>query len=149
MVMGRFRSILAVVLACVTVFLVSCSSATEVKPPTYTSAKLELIGKYTSSIEAMRDRLPELAKLIQDENWVFTKNFIRGPLGELRAKMSQVERNLLPNDQPKAKEVGQQVIEDLIGIDAGAEAQDYKATIRSYAALKKDIDAFLGLTPKA
>jgi photosystem II protein PsbQ len=149
MVMRRFRSILSVLLACVTVFLVSCSSATEVKPPTYTAAKLEVIEKYTSSIEAMRDRLPELAKLIQDENWVFTKNFIRGPLGELRAKMSQVERNLLAKDQPKVKEAGKQVIEDLISIDAGAEAQDYKATIRSYATLQKDINAFLELTPKA
>lgn len=149
MVMGRFRSILAVVLACVTVFLVSCSSPTEVKPPTYTSATLEQIQKYTSEIEAMRDRFPELAKLIQDENWVFTKNFIRGPLGELRAKMSQVQRNLLPNDKPKAKEVAQEVIEDLISIDAGAEAQDYKATIRSYAKLQKDVNAFLSLTPQA
>lgn len=149
MVMRRLRSILSVLLACVTVFLVSCSSATEVKPPTYTSAKLEVIEKYTSEIEGMRDRLPELAKLIQDENWTFTKNFIHGPLGELRAKMSLVERNLLPKDQPKAKETGKQVIEDLISIDAGAEAQDYKATIRSYAALQKDINAFLELSPKA
>ena len=140
---------MAVLLACVTVFLVSCSSPTEVKAPTYTSAKLEQIQKYTSEIEAMRDRLPELAKLIQDENWVFTKNFIRGPLGELRGKMSQVERNLLAKDQPKVKEAAKQVIEDLLSIDAGADAQDYKATIRSYAGLKKDVDAFLELTPKA
>ncbi|HAX74486.1 MAG TPA: photosystem II protein PsbQ, partial [Cyanobacteria bacterium UBA11372] len=61
----------------------------------------------------------------------------------------QVERNLLPKDQPTAKEASQQVIEDLLSIDAGADAQDYKATIRSYAGLKKDVDAFLELTPKA
>lgn len=149
MVMTRFRSILAVLLAFVTAFLVSCSSPTAVKPPTYTTAQLEQIQQYVSEIESMRDRLPELAKLIQDENWVFVRNFIRGPLGELRAKMSLVERNLLPKEQPKAREQSKEVFEDLVAIDAAAQDQDYKTAIKSYAAIQKDVNAFLGLTPKA
>lgn len=146
--MRRFRSLLGVVLAFACAFLVSCSNATEVKPPTYTSTQLEQIQQYVSEIEANSDRLPELAKLIQNENWTFVKNFIHGPLGDLRAKMSQIERNLLPNDKPKARTASKQVFEDLVNMDAAAQAQDYKTTIRSYAALQKDINAFLDLTPK-
>lgn len=149
MVMTRFRSILAVLLAFVTAFLVSCSSGTEVKPPTYTSTQIEQIQQYAGEIEGMRSRLPELATLIQKENWTFVRNFIHGPLGDLRAKMSQIERNLLPNDKPKARDASKQVFEDLVGMDAAAQAQDYKTTIRSYAAIQKDINAFLDLTPKA
>ena len=149
MVMARFRSLLTVVLACVMVFVVSCSGPVATKPPTYTTTQIEQIQGYVSEIEAMRDRLPELATLIQKENWTFVKNFIRGPLGELRTKMSLVERNLLPNDQPQARETSKDLFGDLISIDTAAQEQDYKAAIRSYAKLQKDLSAFLDLAPKA
>jgi photosystem II protein PsbQ len=147
--MERFRSILAVLLAFVCAFLVSCSSPTEVKPPTYTEAQIQQIQGYVSGLGKMRDRFPELAKLVQDENWTFVKNFIHGPLGELRAKMSLVERNLLPAEQPAAKAKSKDVFDDLNAIDSAASEQDYKAAIAAYAALQKDIQAFLELAPQS
>lgn len=146
--MARYRSILSLLLAFVTAFLVSCG-APEVKPPTYTAAQLQAIEKSVSVIEGVRDRLPELAKLIQNENWVFVRNFIHGPLGDLRPKMSLMERNLLPAAQPKAKALGKELFDDLVDIDTAAQNGDYKAAIRSYASLQKDIEAFLQLAPNA
>ena len=149
MVMSRYRSILALALAFVTTLLVSCGSPTAKQPPTYTTAQIEQIQQYVSDIQKLGDRLPELAKLIQDENWVFVKNFIRGPLGELRVKMSGIERNLLPDVQPKARETAKELFKALVLIDESAQKRDYQSAIRNYAALQKDLNDFLALTPKA
>ncbi len=147
--MQRYRSILALVLAFVTAFLVSCGSPAAKVPPTYTPAQIELIQQYVSSIDRSKNRLPELAKLIQEENWVFVRNFIRGPLGELRANISAVERRLLPNAQAKARETAKEVAESLELLDQAAQVRDYKAAIRDYAALQKNLNAFVELAPKS
>lgn len=149
MVMKRFRSVLALALAFVTVFLVSCGSPAAKAPTTYTASQIEEIQLYVSGIEAMKNRLPEVAKLIQDENWTFIRNFIRGPLGELRTKMSNVERRLLPDAREDAKEAEKKVFETLVLMDEAAQKQDYQAAIRNYAALQKNLNAFLDLAPKA
>lgn len=149
MVMTRYRSFLALVLAFLTAFLVSCGSPVAKTPPTYTAEQTALIQDYVSRIETSRERLPELAKLIQDENWVFVKNFIRGPLGELRSRISVIQRNLLPNAKAKATELAKEVAENLIAIDEAAQKRDYKAAISSYGALQRNIDAFLSLAPGA
>lgn len=147
--MPRYRSFLALVLAFLTAFLVSCGTPTVKKPPTYTPAQIEQIQQYVSGIEALRDRLPELAKLIQDENWVFVRNFIRGPLGELRSRIAGVERNLLPDAQAKAHQTAKELFESLVAIDRSAQNGDYKAAISNYAAIQKNLNAFLEQAPKA
>ncbi|MCL1464791.1 photosystem II protein PsbQ [Argonema galeatum] len=147
--MPRYRSFLALVLAFLTAFLVSCGTPEVKKPPTYTPAQIELIGQNVSAIKALRDRLPELAKLVQDENWVFVRNFIRGPLGELRGRISGIERNLLPDARPKAREAAKELYESLVSIDQAAQKRDYKAAIGNYAAIQKNLNAFLDLAPKA
>ncbi|MCL1474502.1 photosystem II protein PsbQ [Argonema antarcticum] len=147
--MPRYRSFLALVLAFLTAFLVSCGTPEVKKPPTYTTAQSELIQQYVSGIEASRDRLPELAKLVQDENWVFVRNFIRGPLGELRSRIAGVERNLLPDARPKAREAAKELFESLVLIDQAAQNRNYKAAISNYAEIQKNLNAFLALAPKA
>lgn len=147
--MARYRSILALALAFVTAFLVSCGSPAAKAPTTYTASQIEQIQLYASGISQMQGRLPELAKLVQEENWTFIRNFIRGPLGDLRIKMSAIERSLLPNAQPQAKSAAKEVAKSLELLDAAAQQQDYPAAIRNYAALQKSLIEFLELAPKA
>lgn len=147
---ARFRSILALMLAFVATVLVSCGGTPTVKkPPTYTPAQIEQIQRYASDLETVQERLPELAKLIQDENWTFVKNFIRGPLGELRTKISFVERNLLPQDKTKARTTSQELIQGLILIDEAADSRDYKKAIRNFGVVQRELRSFLELTPQA
>ncbi|MBE9230046.1 photosystem II protein PsbQ [Phormidium sp. LEGE 05292] len=147
---ARYRSILAIILAFVATVLVSCGGApTATKPPTYTPAQIERIQQYASDLEKVQERLPELAKLIQDENWTFVKNFIRGPLGELRTNLSFVERNLLPKDKTKVHETSQELIEGLILIDEAADSRDYKKAIRNFGVVQRELRSFLELTPQA
>jgi photosystem II protein PsbQ len=147
--MIRHRSILALILAFVAVVLVSCSSPTAAKPPTYTSTQLEQLETYRSDLAVMRDRFPELATLITQQQWTSAKNFIHGPLGELRRKMSLVSRNLLPDAQKQANELSQDIFNHLVKIDQAADETDYTTAIRNYNEVVQDIEAFFNLIPSA
>ncbi|NJR38662.1 MAG: hypothetical protein HC781_07225 [Leptolyngbyaceae cyanobacterium CSU_1_4] len=94
--MFRFRSILALALAAMTVFLVSCSGAPVAKGPLYSDAQLEQIQVYRRSVDTLRDRLLELPAKVQAEDWTEVSSFIHGDLGELRAKMASLARKLAP-----------------------------------------------------
>ncbi|MDX2242633.1 MAG: photosystem II protein PsbQ [Leptolyngbyaceae cyanobacterium bins.302] len=150
--MVNYRSILAMFLALVTALMLNVGSveAAKVKKPlTYTSDQLEQLGVYTADLQEMRDRLPELGTLINKKDWTFTRNFIHGPLGELRVQMSNVARTLLPDAQPVAKKLAKEVFDDLVAIDLAAQNQNFQTAIKKYAEALKDFDAFLGLVPEA
>lgn len=150
--MVKYRSILSVLLALVLVVLVNLGSVAEAKPvkaKTYTVEQLEQIQNYASELSAIRDRLPELAVLIQEQDWIFTRNFIHGPLGELRIKMLNLSRNLLPEAQKEARTVAKAVFDNIVAIDQAAQNRDYAQAIRNYAETVRDFDTFLQLIPKA
>jgi len=104
----RFRSILALMLALVATFTISCSSATTAATktaPKYTPAQIEQIQQYVPALEEFRDRMSELQTMIQQRRWVDVGTFIHGPLGELRLSMNRVAANLSPQDKEAAREV--------------------------------------------
>ncbi|UBF24231.1 photosystem II protein PsbQ [Kovacikia minuta CCNUW1] len=150
--MRKFRAIFAVVLAFALVVLVSLGSVAEAKRPTqpltYTSEQIAQLQTYASDLSAIRDRLPELADLIQKQDWVFVGNFIHGPLGEIRTKMNFLAQNLLPADQKQARSIAKLVASNLIAIDQAAKDKNYKAAIRNYAETIRDLDDLLQLVPK-
>ena len=149
--MTKYRSILAFVFAIVAVFLIGLGNPAAAKPVkklTYTAAQISDIQGYASELTAMRDRLPELAELIQNKDWTFVRNFIHGPLGEIRVKLSQVTRNLLPDTQKKAREIAKDIADDLVDLDQAAAASDYKLAVRYYGEATQDLDAFFALIPQ-
>ena len=148
----NYRSIIAVFLALVTALMLNVGSvqAAKVKKPlTYTSEQLEQIGAYTADLQEMRDRLPELAELLNRKDWTFARNLIHGPLGELRFKMATVSRNLIPNVQPEAKRLSKEVFDDLVAIDTAAQIENFQVAIRKYSEVLKNFDAFLALVPES
>lgn len=150
--MVNFRSIVAIILAVVTTFMLSVNSveAAKVKKPlTYTSDQLEQLSVYTSDLQAMRDRLPELGSLINKKDWIFARNFIHGPLGELRIQMANVSRTLLPDAQPGARKLAKEVFDDLVTIDLAAQNRNFPLAIKKYAEVLKGFDEFLALVPAA
>lgn len=146
--MTKYRSILAVVFAIITVFVVGCSSPAPTKKLTYTPEQISAIQSTASDLTQMRDRLPELQNLIQQEDWIFARNFIHGPLGEIRVKMSQVARDLLPDSQKQARQLAKEVANDLVDIDQAAASTNYKDAVRYYGETIKDLDAFFNLLPQ-
>jgi photosystem II protein PsbQ len=147
--MRHYRSILALALAFVTAFLVSCSSPTSTKTLTYSPTQLEQIQSYSSGITNLRGRMPELATLIENREWINVRNFIHGPLGELRVRMGNLARNLLPDAQDQARQSAQDIFTHLEEIDEAAQNGDYRQAIRNYAEAIKDFDAFFQLVPQS
>jgi photosystem II protein PsbQ len=146
--MSFLRPLVSCLLVLVTVFLVSCSDGA-VKPPTYSEAQLEQIAKTNSSIQVLRDRLPELATSIQKRDWVNVKSFIHGPLGELRARMSNLSRSLLPKQQAPALAASRDVFDHLNRIDSSADANDYRGAIRNYGEAIEDLKKFDTFLPNS
>lgn len=149
MITPRYRSILAGILALLTVFVVSCGSPTATKPPTYTTAQIEQIQKYVPKIIEMRDRMSELPSLLKDRNWVDVISLIHGPLGTLRQDMAYLTRNLLPNEQPAARKAAKDVFEHFEGIDKAAQENNYELAVQNFRDALKDLDAFVQLIPKS
>lgn len=150
--MLNYRSIFAVMLALVMALLLSVNSveAAKVKKPlTYTPDQLEQLGEYVGDLQEMRDRLPELGTLINQKDWTFARNLIHGPLGELRIKMQNVARTLLPDAQPDARKLAKEVFDDLVAIDLASQNRNFQTAIKKYAEVLKDFDNFLGLVPEA
>lgn len=148
MVMTNYRSILAVILAVVTTFLVSCGSPTAKVPSTYTAQQIEQIQNVAATVAAVRSTMPVLEGKIQDRNWTDVRTYIHGPFGELRQKMSSLARQLLPQEQKAAIAASKDLFNRLQSLDLAAEKGNYEAAITSYRAAVRDFDEFLRLVPQ-
>lgn len=148
MLRKSYRSLLAVMLTLVMTFLVSCSSPTATKPPTYTPDKIAQIQTYASTVTALRETMPNLATSIQNRDWTEVGSFIHGPFGELRQKMSYITRELLPQEQKAAKKAAQDLFTRLENIDLATEKGNYQKAVDNYRLAIKDFDAFLQLIPE-
>jgi len=147
--MVRSRSIVSLILAIVAVFLVSCGGPTATNlPQTYTPVQIEQIQEYLPDIVSLRNRMSEIPIMIQRRDWIGVRNFIHGPLGELRLKMTYVTRNLLPSQQKAAREVTRQLFDDLVKVEQAIEESNTQGAVRNYQATLADINKFIDLVPQ-
>ncbi|MGB3300546.1 MAG: photosystem II protein PsbQ [Phormidesmis sp.] len=146
--MRRYRAVVGVLLAAIATFLVSCGGGPAAVAPTYTPEKITQLQSYVNRIETSRERLPELKNYIEKDNWVNVDNFTHGPLGELRSEMLRLANQLLPDDQPKAKLVAEDILGHLQKIDEASQGRRYDDAIAQYRELTDDFDAFLSLVPE-
>lgn len=147
--MRKYRSVVAILLAFVaSVFINGCSGAPAAKPLVYSAEQVQQIQGYTADLAAIRDRLPELAQQIQAQEWVNVRTFIRGPLGEIRVKMSNVSQVLFPNSRKDVSKLAKSISTNLVSIDQAAQAKVYKEAIRNYAEVLRDLDALVNSLPK-
>jgi photosystem II protein PsbQ len=147
--MTRPRSIFALMMAFLMAFLVSCSSVEAKVPTTYTTAQIQQIQRYVPTLTELRSRMDKLGTLIQQRNWVDTKTYIHGPLGDLRNTMKTVSASLLPKSQQQAVDLTKSLFTDLVNIDLAAKDLDYEKVTASYQKAVNDFDSFLQLIPKA
>lgn len=147
--MVRQRSILSLILVLVTTFLISCGSpSVATAPPTYTPAQLVKIQEYVPGIQVVRDRSKELENLIQSGEWIKVGNFIHGPMTEARLNMTYVIPNLVPQDQPKARQITKDLLSHLVKIDQAAGVGNTERALKNYNNVFVDFDKFLQLIPK-
>ena len=146
--MKRYKAVVGVLLAAIATFLVSCGSGPAAVAPTYTPEKIAQVRTFVSRIEAKRDRLPELLDYIEKDNWVNVDNFTHGPLGQLRAELMRLSNQLLPADQPRAKDLSEEILDHLVNIDEASQNRNYGEAISQYRQFSDDIDALLNVVPE-
>lgn len=145
--MKIYRSILALLLVVVTTFLVSCGGP-KAALPTYTPDKLAKIEQLTTSVTALRDKMPFLEEKIQNRNWTDVGTYIHGPLGELRRNVSYLTRELLPADQKAANAAAKDLFASFEKIDVAATKARSDVATQSYQEALKDFEAFLRTVPQ-
>ncbi|MBD6614590.1 photosystem II protein PsbQ [Komarekiella sp. 'clone 1'] len=147
--MVRQRSILSFILVLLATFLISCGGpGVAVAPPTYTASQIEKIQTYVPKIQTVRDRSEELKKLIQRKDWIDVSNFIHGPITEARLSMTYVTPNLLPKDQPTARQVTRDLFNHLVKVNQAALDRNSQQALSNSQAAFADIDKFLQLLPQ-
>lgn len=147
--MMRYRSILSLILVVLVTLLVSCSSPTTAKvPPTYTPAQVQQIQQYVPDLLALRDRMKTIPSLVQRKDWIDVSNFVHGPLGEMRLTMTYISRNLLPQDQKKARELVRDFFDNLVRIDQAAQLSNARNVTLNYREALADVDGFIRLLPQ-
>ncbi|WP_414562455.1 MULTISPECIES: photosystem II protein PsbQ [unclassified Anabaena] len=146
--MARQRSIFSLILVLLATFLISCGGpSVAVAPPTYTAVQLERIQEYVPAIQTVRDRADELKTLIYKKDWIDVSNFIHGPMAEARLSMSYVAPNLLPDDQPIARQITRDLLDHLVKIDQAAGQGNTQLALSNYQAAVTDINKFFQLLP--
>ena len=148
MIMSFFRPLISLILVFVSVFIVSCGDGSQAKAPTYSPAQLTQIATANKGLIALRDRLPELATMIQSRDWNNVKSFIHGPLGDIRTRMAGLSRELLPGTKEQELTVSKEIFVHFNKIDEAASDNDYKLAIRNYGEAIKDLETFASLLPQ-
>ncbi len=144
--MSFFRPLISLLLVCIAVLVVSCSDSA-VKAPTYSAATLSRIQLASSSVEKIKERLPELESYIDKQDWNNVRSFIHGPLGELRTRMVGISKELLPADRTKSLALGKEVFGHLNKIDTAAADNNQIIAATNYTEALKDLAAFNDLLP--
>lgn len=116
-------------------------------PPFTLQKKIAQLEEYRTPIAEARAQMSTLQELINAENWVDTRTFIHGPLGELRQNMAIVARKLLPKDQKPAQQIARDLFGHFERIDAAAKDRNSVSAKNEFSEAIKDFDAYLNLVP--
>ncbi|MGA0021587.1 MAG: photosystem II protein PsbQ, partial [Vulcanococcus sp.] len=80
---SALRSLALVALALVLSFGLTACSGSKAKAPTLSADDIAVIERQAEGFLSARDRLPELATLVNERDWTFTRNLIHGPMQEV------------------------------------------------------------------
>lgn len=126
------RSLMALAVAVLlSVSVTACSGASKAAPA-ISPDDMALITRQAEGFLAARDRLPELATLVNERNWVFTRNLIHGPMQEVSREMLYINQRLLPADRAEATKRAAKLKTALAQLDEAARLQDGEALRKAY-----------------
>lgn len=146
--MGVLRrlSLLAVALV-LSVSLVACSGDQTRKPPTISPEDMTLIARQAEGFLAAKERLPELADLVNERNWVFTRNLIHGPMQDLGRQMLYINQRLLPADRAEAAKRATKLKASLAKLDEAARLQDGENLRKDYIKVATGFSSYAEVIP--
>ena len=108
---------------------------------------LAVIRRQAAAFEATKSRLPDLARLVSDKDWVFTRNLLHGPMQEVGREMSYINQRLDRSERKDADKIARKLKEALADLDEAARLQDGSRLQRSYSNLAASFDAYSDVIP--
>jgi len=127
--------------------LAACDAGNARKPATISPTDLATIERQAEGFLAARDRLPELAELVNERNWVFTANLIHGPMQEVGREMSYINQRLLPADRPEAEQRAQNLKTALAQLDEATRLQDGDKLRKAYIQVASGFGLYAQVLP--
>ena len=108
---------------------------------------LAVIRRQAAAFETTKSRLPDLARLVSAEDWVFTRNLLHGPMQEVGREMSYINQRLDRSERKDADKIARKLKEALADLDEAARLQDGSRLQRSYSKLAANFDAYSEVIP--
>jgi photosystem II protein PsbQ len=127
--------------------LAACDGGQSRKPPTISDVDMALIERQAEGFLAARNRLPELAELVNERNWVFTANLIHGPMQEVGREMSYINQRLLPADRPEANKLAQNLKTAMAQLDEATKLQDGDKLRKAYIQVASGFGRYAQVLP--
>ena len=127
--------------------LAACDGGQSRKPPTISDVDMALIERQAEGFLAARNRLPELAELVNERNWVFTDNLINGPMQEVGREMSYINQRLLPADRPEANKLAQNLKTAMAQLDEATKLQDGDKLRKAYIQVASGFGLYAQVLP--
>ncbi|WP_396122231.1 photosystem II protein PsbQ [Cyanobium sp. ATX 6A2] len=143
----QLRRLLSVALAAVLCFSLAACGGAKAQPPTLSAEDITYIERQAEGFLAARDRLPELADLVNQRDWTFTRNLIHGPMQEVGRHMLYINRRLLPDDQAEATRLADQLKRSLAQLDEAARLQDADALRKTYISVASGFGKYAQILP--
>ena len=120
----------------------AASHADSVKPE-----DMAVIRRQAEAFMSAEERLPELAKLVSDENWTFTRNLIHGPMQEVGREMLYINQRLSRSERKQADKLARSLKAALAELDEASRLQDPARMQRAYSAVAAGFDAYADVIP--
>ncbi len=144
----RFVLMLVLSVALGSSLLASEAAAAKKAPTTISPADLAAITRQAEGFLAARDRLPELATLVNEKDWTFTRNLIHGPMQEVGREMLYINQRLLPADRPEATKRANNLKTALAELDEAARLQDGEALRKAYIKVASGFGLYAQVLPE-
>ena len=128
--------------------LAACDGSANAKPATISPEDMAVIRRQVEGFTAARERLPELAKLVEERDWTFTRNLIHGPMQEVGREMLYINQRLLPQDRAEANKLATSLKDAMADLDEAARLQDSAKLQKSYDDLEADFANYAAVIPE-
>lgn len=143
-----FRALtLLAVAALLSVSLVACGGA-QSKPPVLSAEDLAVITRQAEGFLDARNRLPELASLVNKRDWTFTRNLIHGPMQEVGREMLYINQRLPKAEQAEANARAKALKDALADLDEAARLQDGDALRKGYIKVASSFGLYAQILPQ-
>ena len=114
---------------------------------TLSADDIAVIERQAEGFLAARDRLPELATLVNEKDWTFTRNLIHGPMQEVGREMLYINQRLLPADRPEANKRADALKAALADLDEAAVQQDGDKLRKAYIQVASGFGLYAQVLP--